>query len=88
MIEKWDRPVGSSLVMDQWTKGIWQNDAEIQKLIERSYDDVWGGSLMSQYGNSEPAEAYAEAFAAWFLTPDKTQVNPLVKAFAERYGWK
>ena len=39
---------------------------------------------MSEYGKSDPKEAYAEAFADWILNPNP---EPITVAYAEHYGW-
>lgn len=41
---------------------------------------------MSDYGNSSPYEAYAEAFAEWSLTGGKT-TNVAARQYAADYGW-
>lgn len=41
---------------------------------------------MSRYGRTDPREAYAEAFAEWFLTCGKTE-NKAARTYADRRGW-
>lgn len=41
---------------------------------------------MSGYGETNIHEAYAEAFAEWFITKGAT-TNKLVQAYARRFGW-
>lgn len=44
-------------------------------------------SGLSGYGQSEPAEGYAEAFAEWVLTQGRT-TNRASWAYAKRFGWR
>lgn len=41
---------------------------------------------MSPYGQTDPMEAHAEAFAEWSLTKSGTS-NPVAQAYAEEFGW-
>jgi hypothetical protein len=42
---------------------------------------------LSGYGNKEYDEAYAEAFAEWFLTRGQT-TNEAAQAYAREFGWR
>jgi len=42
---------------------------------------------MSTYGRTNAKEAFAEAFAAYHMTGGQT-TNPVVQAYATRFGWK
>jgi SPP1 gp7 family putative phage head morphogenesis protein len=53
----------------------------INELTERV-----GNQYLSMYGASDPAEAYAEAWADWVLNKGKTD-NPLTNAMAKEFGW-
>lgn len=41
---------------------------------------------LSEYGRSQPAEAYAETFAEWHMSGGKT-TSPAAQHFARLYGW-
>ena len=41
---------------------------------------------LSEYGKSNPHEAYAECFAEWTLTGGKT-TNPIARTYADRFHW-
>jgi len=68
-------------------------DAQINALLNASYTDlgvvVSGRSLMSNYGNSDPSEAFAEAFVDYVVGQDtgNPTMNPLVNKMAETFGW-
>jgi hypothetical protein len=68
-------------------------DAKINALLSATYDDVGGGvsgkSLMSNYGNSDPSEAFAEAFVDYVIGQDRGEPsrNPLVNTMATTFGW-
>lgn len=68
-------------------------NAQINALLNASYTDlgaaVSGKSLMSDYGNSDPSEAFAEAFVDYVVGQDRGNptMNPLVNKMAETFGW-
>ena len=68
-------------------------DAKINALLNATYTDlgvaVSGKSLMSNYGNSDPSEAFAEAFVDYVVGQDRGNptMNPLVNKMAEAFGW-
>ena len=68
-------------------------DAQINSLLNATYTDlgvaVSGKSLMSNYGNSDPSEAFAEAFVEYVVGQDRDNptLNPLVLKMAETFGW-
>ncbi len=62
----------------------------ITKLLEADYNGRAGTGMMSEYGKSEPAEAFAEGFAQYVLSKQRNvpvEGNPLVVAMAEKFGW-
>jgi len=68
-------------------------DKLINDTLSRTYtslgQDVVGTKLMSNYGNSDPSEAFAEGFLDYVVGQDrgKPAVNPLVVAMAQTFGW-
>lgn len=44
------------------------------------------GAGLSVYGQTGPAEGYAEAFAEWILTQGRTS-NPAARGYAEAHHW-
>jgi hypothetical protein len=65
------------------------NDAKINELVNSSYGSAKGTALMSTYGNSDPSEAFAEAFTDYVIGQDRGEPsrNPLVNKMAETFGW-
>jgi len=67
-----------------------ERDNIITKLVEADYNGRAGTNMMSEYGKSEPAEAFAEGFAQYVLSQQRNvpaEGNPLAVAMAERFGW-
>lgn len=66
-----------------------ERDNLINSFVSAEYGGVRGTNLMSIYGNSEPSEAFAEAFVDYVVGQDRKQpsTNPLVNIMAERFGW-
>ena len=55
----------------------------------RSITREWSavGFYFSHYGQSDPAEGFAEAFAEFYLSEGKT-INPAARAYAVDFGWE
>lgn len=53
-----------------------------------AYETVRAGKVtgMSEYGLEDMQEAFAEAFAEWFITEGKTR-NPAARYYALKFGW-
>ena len=67
-----------------------ERDDLINKLVGADYGGTLGTNMMSEYGKSEPAEAFAEGFAQYVLSKQRNvpvEGNPLTVAMAERFGW-
>jgi hypothetical protein len=68
-------------------------DAKITELLNSTYDNKFAGvrgtTLMSNYGNTDPSEAFAEAFVDYVVGQDRGEPsrNPLVNKMAETFGW-
>jgi hypothetical protein len=64
-------------------------DAKITELLNSTYGSAKGTALMSNYGNSDPSEAFAEAFTDYVIGQDRGEPsrNPLVNKMAETFGW-
>lgn len=66
----------------EWGHAIDHRD-DMESLVEGLGDN---STWLSAYGLTSGREAYAEAFAEWFLTKGHTD-NKSAIMFAERYGW-
>jgi hypothetical protein len=68
-------------------------DTSIRRTLSKIYtyqgEEVLGKQIMSTYGNSDPSEAFAEAFVDYVVGQDrgKPSTNPLVVKMAETFGW-
>lgn len=66
----------------EWGHAIDHENALDQMMAQ--FDDHVHG--LSAYGESSPREAYAEAFAEWYLTKGRTS-NAAAKHYAQKFGW-
>lgn len=63
------------------------DDAEAQKPGRQEFfERVQRDYPMSRYAESSPAEAYAEAFAEWYLTTGNP-LHPAADEYASEFGW-
>lgn len=65
----------------EWGHAIDHENALDQMMAQ--FDDHHG---LSAYGQSSPREAYAEAFAEWYLTKGHTS-NAAAQFYAQKFGW-
>jgi hypothetical protein len=70
------------------TPTLTEPDATYQ-VPAKSVDDEWSDNLFFQsvYGQSQPAEGFAEAFAEWDLTEGKTETD-VAREYASRFHWR
>ena len=66
-----------------------ERDNLITNFIKDEYEGARGTNLMSNYGKTDPSEAFAEAFVDYVVGQDRGEPsrNPLVNKMAERFGW-
>lgn len=66
------------------------NEGAVMRLLNADYGGKTGTSLMSAYGLTDPAEAFAESFAEYAISRSYgavSSVNPLVNAMGKEFGW-
>jgi hypothetical protein len=66
----------------EWGHAI-DNASPLDQMLAQFDDHVHG---LSAYGESSPREAYAEAFAEWYLTKGHTS-NAAATFYANKFGW-
>lgn len=76
----------SYVVAHEWGHVI-DDDADAEKPGRKEFfERIQREHPMSRYAESSPAEAYAEAFAEWFLTTGEP-FHPAAEEYAKEFGW-
>lgn len=83
-----DMPIGADV--PRWLYVLaheWGHVSDTSLGEHREWALWWDlGYQLSAYGQTGPAEGYAEAFAEWILTQGRTS-NPAARVYADRYSW-
>lgn len=69
--------------------GELERENVVTALLSQTHGEQVGTKWMSNYGNSDPAEAYAEAFTEYVVSKKigVSPNNPLVTTMAKEFGW-
>lgn len=77
-----DNPRWLYAMAHEWGHAV--DDADgLEQMMAAFSDDSYA---LSAYGNASPREAYAEAFAEWYLTKGRT-TNKAARYYAEKFEW-